>query len=125
MDRIHWPPIFQWTLLSSFSYGYFLSRSRHQDLPQTGLRQHARAFIPRTAHCPAATVLGLTPSLIALDPTTNWAVSPGVVGTFVLLGLVLLTAAPIIGARVDRLIRALRSRVRNRVPWLGWMIAVL
>jgi cytochrome c oxidase cbb3-type subunit 1 len=40
--------------------------------------------------------------------TANWISSPGVVGTLVLLGIVLMVAALVVGARVDRMLKDLR-----------------
>ncbi|MCC6402287.1 MAG: hypothetical protein IT227_16100, partial [Flavobacteriales bacterium] len=73
---------------------------------------HERTFPFRSKAASLAVSLSLiapTP-LLAQGGTAGWLSSPGVVGTLVLLGIVLLVAALVVGAKVDRLLRSLRHR---------------
>ena len=73
---------------------------------------HERTFPFRSKATPLAVSMAMiapTP-LLAQSGTAGWLSSPGVVGTLVLLGIVLLVAALVVAARVDRLLRSLRHR---------------
>lgn len=92
---------------------FFHSFVMHSTTPQAPAAPTIPAIrsLLQTRHRLLALIPAALPAIAnAQDGSSGWLTSPGVVGTMVLIGIVLMVAALVVGARVDRMLRAMRGR---------------